>query len=250
VSLLPSGERAPRDSQNSWQRRSFAAVLPLAFVALVAGGGCPEETQPNDDDAPPSCTLAFLGDQSKDPSIELIYFGADQMDHPLVDGGEIDLIFPPQGGRVLFVGVRATNVDPCGVKLTGALRDTSTGQVRLDTRTVNLRDDGSGFGASTPGDIASYANVPVCPNQWSARDAFGESFELEVALTDLRDRTATEVVQVKPRCAEPANEAECLCICQGGYVLGQQCTDPTGSGGGGTGGEGGGGVGGGAGGGL
>lgn len=238
MSSLPSDGRASRAPRGAGARRAFALVMPLALVALLAGGGCPEEESPpnDDDDGPPACTLAFLGDESKDPSIELIYFGADQMDHPIVDGGDIDLIFPPQGGRVLFVGVRATDVDPCGVKLTGALRDTSTGQVRLDTRTVNLRADGSGYGASTPGDIASYANVPICPNQWTALDAYGSSFELEVSLSDARDRTVTKKLQVTPRCAEPANEAECLCICQGGYVLGQQCTDPTGSGGGGAGG--------------
>lgn len=212
--------------------------MPAGIVIVAVLSGCPdEETPPGDDDGPPGCELPFLGDASQDPSIELIYFGADEKDHPVTNGGTIDLILPPQGGRVLFVGVRVTDVDPCGVRLTGALRERATGQVRFDTRTVNLRDAGDGLGASTPGDIASYANIPICPNQWTARDTFDESFELEVAVEDSRGRSASKLVEVVPICAQAEHEAECLCICKGGYVLGEQCVDPNGSGGGGAGGS-------------
>ena len=49
---------------------------------------------------------------------------------PLADGGPLAILQPPQGGRVVFVGVRATNVDGCGLQLTGALRDETSRQVR------------------------------------------------------------------------------------------------------------------------
>jgi hypothetical protein len=229
VSLLPSA------SALRATRRTRGSVVPSPPSSRSRSsrwlqlGGCPEETQPNDDDAPPSCTLAFLGDQSKDPSIELIYFGADQMDHPLVDGGEIDLIFPPQGGRVLFVGVRATNVDPCAgeahrraarhVDRAGPPRHTNGEPAR---RRLGLRREH----AWRYRELRQRAGLPE-PVDGSRR------FRRELRARGLADRRARshgdEVVQVKPRCAEPANEAECLCICQGGYVLGQQCTDPTGS---------------------
>ena len=39
-----------------------------------------------------------------------------------------------------------------------------------------------------------------------------------------------QTLKVIPACAEPAHEAECLCICQGGYVLGQSCAADAGPG--------------------
>ncbi len=193
---------------------------------------------------PPSCMLPFLGDETKDPEIELFYNGADLLDHPLADGGTIDIIEPPQGGRVLFVGVRAINVDPCGVTLTGALRDPGTMQVRFDTRNLNLIDDGSGYGRSVTGDIASYSNVPVCHNTWTDLDIYDTTFTLEVTLKDQRQRQTQKTISVVPICAEPDKAVQCECICDGDYVLGDVC----GAGGGGQGGgdQGGGGQGGGA----
>ena len=185
----------------------------------------------------PSCTLPFLGDETKDPEIELFYNGADLMDHPLADGGSIDIIEPPQGGRVLFVGVRVTNVDPCGVTLTGALRDPGTMQVRFDTRNLNLIDDGTGHGRSVTGDIASYANVPVCHNTWTDLDIYDTTFTLEVTLKDKRQRQTMKTISVVPSCAEPDKAVQCECICAGDYTLGDACGGG-GPGGGGQGGSG------------
>ncbi len=180
------------------------------------------------------CTLPFLGDPTKEPEIEVFFQGADTQDHACEPGGPIDIIEPPQGGRVLFVGVRATNIDPCAVTLTGTLRDLSSTAIRFDTRTLNLRDEGNGYGRSAPGDIAAYSNIPVCHNTWTDRNIYGEPFTLEVTLKDRHGKEVEESLQVVPRCAEPANEAQCLCICEGGYQLGDAC------GGGGPGGGGGG----------
>lgn len=224
------------------QRASMG--FALATIALL-GAGCPEESDGTGTGGTgagqPTCDLPYLGDQAADPQLELIYYGADEMDHPLEDGGVVDLILPPQGGRVLFIGVRATNVDPCEAVLTGAMRDTDTQQVRFDTRTINLVADGDGWGKSATGDIASYANVPACHNTWTPKDIFGSDFQLEVVLKDRAGKEVQKTISARPSCAEPENEAECLCICQGGYVLGQECGEGGGGeGGGGQGGAGGG----------
>jgi hypothetical protein len=63
----------------------------------------------------------------------------------------------------------------------------------------------------------------VCPNQWSATDAFGNSYELEVMLTDRRDASVEQKMKVVPRCAEPDKERECMCLCKAGYILGENC---------------------------
>jgi hypothetical protein len=48
-----------------------------------------------------------------------------------------------------------------------------------------------------------------------------------MSLRDRDDRSMKKVVRVKPACAEPENEAQCLCICKKGYVLGEMCSsDP------------------------
>jgi hypothetical protein len=218
--------------------RGGAVALVTSLLAACPGddGDATSTTSSTSSSVPPSCTLPFLGDDTKDPELELFYYGADLADHDLADGGEVHLIEPPQGGRVLFVGVRVINVDPCGVTLTGALRDPGTMQVRFDTRNLNLIDDGTGHGRSVTGDIASYANVPVCHNTWTDLDIYDTPFTLEVTLKDKRQRQTMKTITVVPTCAEPDKEVQCTCICDGDYVLGDAC---------GGGGPGGGGVGGG-----
>ncbi|GAC1546919.1 MAG: hypothetical protein NVS3B10_10840 [Polyangiales bacterium] len=152
--------------------------------------------------------------------------GADGRSSKVNDGDDVALTFPPQGGRVIFAGVRATNLDPCAVKLSGALRDETSLNVRVDTRTVNLKPTGDGWGASLDTDISSFSNVPTCPNQWADTDVFDHEFELTLTVTERGGRTATQTLKVKPRCAEPAREAECRCICKRGYVLGESCAGP------------------------
>jgi len=100
--------------------------------------------------------------------------GTNGVSTPVQSGGTVPLVTPPQGGRVIFLGVRATNVDPCAVKITGAIRDPATKQVRVDARTVNLSPSGDGYGVSVDSSISSFANVPVCPNEWASTDAFDQ----------------------------------------------------------------------------
>ena len=176
------------------------------------------------------CTTGFLGDASS-PDLDFLIVHADNSVVPLHDGDRVPMIFPPQGGRVIFVGVRATNVDGCAVKLTGALRDEASRQVRFDTRTVNLVSTGDGWGASVAanasaaGAIASFANIPACPNQWSTTDVYGNKYRLEVTVKDRLGHELTKATEVVPECGEPDRLAECRCICKAGYVLGESCAD-------------------------
>ena len=75
----------------------------------------------------------------------------DGSDVPIADGDDLAILFPPQGGRVAFVGVRALNVDGCAVQVTGALRDLGSRQIRLDGRTVNLTKLADGWGTTGTG---------------------------------------------------------------------------------------------------
>jgi hypothetical protein len=105
------------------------------------------------------------------------------------------------------------------------LRDLTSGEVRLDSRTVNLLPSGDGWGESDPHEISTYANVPVCPNEWSQTNLYGTTYQLELDIADREGRMAKQTLDVVPECSEPAHALECLCICEGGYVLGQSCGD-------------------------
>ena len=224
------------------------APLVLVLLPLAALGACSsEKSSPNAGgdagiDAPVSiCPTGYLGDPNKAIVIELRALLADGTDVPLDDGNDLALLAPPQGGRVSFVGVRATNLDGCAVQVTGALRDPVTKQVRLDGRTVNLRrevdDAGVSWGTTGKGtsaniedsaDLGDYSNVPICPNQWANQDIFDQTYELDVIVTDRLHKTTTKTINVVPRCAEPgAKEVACRCLCKNGYVLGEVCGDAT-----------------------
>ena len=198
----------------------------LVCMALGALAACAPANESSTDAGPLRCGEPFVGDPAAEPVLELTVLGVDGASTPLVEGGDAQLIFPPQGGRVIFVGARAKNLDPCGVQITGAIRDTQSMQTRVDSRTVNLAVQADGWATSSDTQIASFANIPVCPNQWASTDAFDQSFEILLAVKDDTGRSATRSVHATPRCAEPDKKSECLCQCKKGYVLGQACDAP------------------------
>lgn len=227
--------------------RSFTFALPV-LACTIALAGCPggSDAPPAGDggveaapDAPADCPAGFLGDPNEPMQLELRALRANGTDVPLNDGDDLAIVFPPQGGRVAFVGVRAINLDGCGVQVTGALRDLGSRQVRVDGRTVNLRKEADGWGTTGQGTttnledsaaIGDYSNVPLCPNQWAEVDVFDKPFEVEVLVKDRRKKTATKTVRVTPRCAEPgAKEVACRCLCKRGYVLGESCGEDAGA---------------------
>ena len=199
--------------------RSLAARLATALAAAVALTGCPDDEPPPEPDV---CQL-FLGDPELAPELEIRALPIGAPSVPVADGDTVDITMPPQGGRVVFTGVRATNLCAKGVQLTGSLRDTATGRLMADGRTINLEPGDDGWGSSTDADISTFSNVPVCPNQWSSRDIFDQDYELTLHVVDRDGLTATRTATVRPVCAEPDLEVECRCICKQGYVLGEAC---------------------------
>ncbi len=204
-------------------RRVLHALLLLTLAACSTSA--PEA--PFDAGPPgPPCDAGVVGDGGA-PAIQLQALQADGTVTPLVEGSSLPLVFPIQGGFVSFVGVRATNVDACGATITGALRDLATQEVRLDSRTVNLEPVGGGWsttGVSGSATSANFANIPLCPNEWSSTNVYGNLYGLEVTLQDARGRKVTQKIHVTPQCAEASMLDNCLCNCQKGYVLGQACS--------------------------
>lgn len=204
-------------------------MITLCTAAL---SGCPDNppNPPNDGGAGgSSCTLEYVGDKDAPIEIEVVTLDPDYVAQPFTDGGDASILFPPQGGRVIFAGVRAKNLDPCAVRLTGAMRDPVTMQVRIDTRTVNLDPTEDGWGQSDAGDISTFSNIPVCPNNWSDQDVFDQTFGLEMRVKDKDGKEGSAVLNVVPRCNEVKTvdgqdlQKDCLCICKEGYVTGEMC---------------------------
>jgi hypothetical protein len=225
-------------------KRILVALVMLGFATIPVLTGCPEKENPPPPadagfDATSVCPTGFLGDPSKEPIIELRALLADGSDVPIAEGDDLAIIFPPQGGRVAFVGVRATNIDGCGVQVTGTLRDRSSKQIRFDGRTVNLRREPDGFGTTGRGtktniedsaEIGDYSNIPLCPNQWADEDVFDRPYDLEVEVVDRQQKKkVVKTIGVVPRCAEPgAKETACRCLCKKGYVGGESCGEDAG----------------------
>ena len=219
-------------------------IAPPLLAAGFGLAGCPgagEATPASDagvEAAPSTCDAGYLGDPTKDIALELRALRADGTDIALNEGDDLAIVFPPQGGRVSFIGVRAINLDGCGAQVIGALRDLGSRQVRVDGRTVNLTKEPDGWGTTGHGTttniedsaaIGDYSNVPVCPNEWADVDVFDQPFEIEVKIVDRSKKTATKVIKVTPRCAESgAKGTACRCLCKHGYVLGESCGEDAG----------------------
>lgn len=208
---------------------SAGARLFAMAGALLAALGC-STPAPDGPANPYQCKVGFIGVEGGAPDFDIQVLLADNTVAILQDGGVVPMLLPPQGGRVIFVGVRATNVDGCALQLTGALRDLASGRVSVDSRTINLTSTGDGWGASgtatsISGAIANFSNVRACANDWSQTDLDGHAFGLEVTIVDREKRTLTKRLQVTPECGQPDNLGECTCICRAGYMLGQACSD-------------------------
>jgi len=144
---------------------------------------------------------------------------------PLVDGGEVSLILPPQGGKVFLVGVRARNLDVCNVRLASAIRDHCTGRiVGRDGRPIFMVKGADGWAVPRqPHELSDYANVPACPSFGTERDVDGEPYDLELSLIDGRGREILINSTVVPVCAEPGVAGQCECECDKDYRLGAAC---------------------------
>lgn len=140
------------------------------------------------------------------------------------DGAEVDLTFPVQGGHVLFIGARVKNLLACRAELAAKLVDPTNGHVAAEERrqVAFTQAAGNGYGASDVADTAELANLPACPD-FLDRDIVGQSWRLELQVTDSAGRTASATRQVVPVCRQSSaqDRAICTCECRGGYSFGK-----------------------------
>jgi hypothetical protein len=196
-------------------RRARAAAFALAATACTdaASRTCPV----GDRRLPIELTAMTWDGSAETAAVEL------------VDGGEVVLRRPAQGGKVLYLGVRARNVDACGVQLTSALRDPTSGEViALDQRPVPLVAGGDGWAVPAPPFEQALTNLGVCPNADAEVDVDGHPWRLELRLEETSGaRRATIELTVWPRCPVGEEAFECACECDSDFHVGGECpVDP------------------------
>jgi len=176
---------------------------------------------------PQESASCFVGDAAEPVEFEVVHRTADGDCVTTEDMAEVPLIQPPQGGKVLFVGVRARNLDGCGLTLATALVEPETGSViSLERRPVTLEPgEGGWMTPERPTEASNYSNLPACPRADLDRSIVGESYELRVSITDMEGRKATKSMQVIPTCGEPNLAALCECECAKDYRLGMPCSE-------------------------
>src|SRR5262249_15830741 len=128
-----------------------------------------------------------------------------------------DLVFPPQGGFVLFVSGRVRGLDDGNVQMRARILDPSTqAQIAADTRVATLQRDPADADSWLP-DLRSYQNVPnvtMCPSN-STTDLFDVPLTLELTVTALTSqRTGMTTLSTVPSCRQTDAKQLALCKCE------------------------------------
>ena len=135
----------------------------------------------------------------------------------LAPGASLDLVFPPQGGFVLFVGGRVQGLDDGTVQMRARMIDPASQMtVAENTRVVALKRDSADAASWIP-DLRSYQNVPnvtMCPST-STTDLFDVPLTLELTATELSSgRVGTATLTSTPSCRQTDAKQLALCQCE------------------------------------
>lgn len=165
----------------------------------------------------------FAGDPSEPVQVELVLDRAGDL-ITVSDHDRADLLPPPQGGFVMYAGVRAKNISSCGAQLRGQLRDAATlvALSDFDLRSSDFEPE-KNSNWWVPTSLANFdtvPNIPVCPDN-SGGSVLGKEVLLSVRLSDRSLRTATAEKLIVPSCPNDGCRAMCECICSAGTQPGK-----------------------------
>jgi hypothetical protein len=185
-----------------------------AIVAGFALAGCAAEEEPLE--------RCLFGDRDASAMLEIVHLDRDSNIVATLPNAEVPLHTPEQGGWILLLGARATNIDGCQLELTTSSRDVGGDSViKLDQRPARLKDDGDGWAISS---ASTLGNLGVCREATAGRDRDGQPLVVTVAIEDLDGRRASREMTVVPVC--PDDDPRCACECARDYVLGATCPLP------------------------
>lgn len=195
-------------------------LIPLLFSCSENG-----EDLPDVGSLDATIKFCFVGDRNAEPIIEPVILDENEQIQPLTNNMNVPLVEPPQGGMVMFVSVRARNLDGCPAQISTSLKDICTGEiVAFDDRPIELKPMGDVLVPLPPADynigIADFSNITSCPNRRLGRDMFGHPYRLSIFVTDKESRTASTAITINPFCAAGlrGKQEECLCTCDQEYT--------------------------------
>jgi hypothetical protein len=175
---------------------------------------------------------AFLGEDGGAPAVIPELRAEDGTPRDLLDGAVVDLVRPPQGGHVIFVGARGTGLCGDNATLRGSLRFADDTLIALEGRSLDFApiDGMPDWGRPDYTNIAGLANVPVCPNN-TGRALLMTPLLLQAEVEDRSGRHAIGGAQVMVACtqADAACRALCECECAKDYDISVGCDLPQGT---------------------
>lgn len=208
MTRVPRPTWTPTPTQPRTDARSACALLLAA--GILACGVEPTEPQP----IPPEAKLEVRAGNFEQSTGSLRLLEA---------GDSVSLVSAPQGGHVLHASARVTGLRTARAELRARLRDPDTHAIHAEeARTALFELVGDEQWEPRAGSVTDVAHIPVCPD-YEARDVVGESWLLEVLVTELPHRTGTgsAEVLVTPSCVGADALALCECECLANYVLGK-----------------------------
>jgi hypothetical protein len=169
----------------------------LAIMFGLAGCGGSDE--------PTACTEIAAGDAF------MVVSEANSTIRDVVEGGEVPLIRPIQGGQILLVGARVRSSEKCTYRAAGTVNDLATDvQLGRDERTLELLPQPDGFATPEQG-FVPLINVPVCPSGAATGRIDDNPLNLRVELaTEEDDLVLTLNATVVPVCSDAGCHTDCL----------------------------------------
>ena len=194
-------------------------MITTRSLILIVASACSAEIM----ETAPICADDVVGDLSAAPEVEIVVRDAAGNVQLAEDMMSVDLIVPPQGGKVFLVAPRVRNMFTCSLRVTATLRDECTNRIlALEARPLRFAPAGDGWASPVnPSLISSWSNVPACPTAAAVRDVEGEPYLLTITVEDSRGRSASVSRRVVPTC--PDGDERCLCECDASYRLGETC---------------------------
>jgi hypothetical protein len=143
----------------------------------------------------------------------------------LQDGDPVDLVQPPQGGHVIFIGAKVQGCPSDVVELLVRFRRAEGGAIiQEEKRTVAMEAVPGEPDTMRPKDSPSQVGQPaLCPD-YDSEDVLGQEMTLEVEVRPLYVEPpvlATARRRVVPTCDRALDQKLCKCECTANYVLGR-----------------------------
>jgi len=201
----------------------------VALLGALSCTACPEpDGDAGTDGGGGGCDPTIVGDLAEELEMEIVLRTASGGQVDAVPYGEVELFRPPQGGKVFLVGARVKNIDICGLRITGSLRDPCDSRIlAFESRPFRTYVTDAGYAEPiNPNSLSNYANVPACPRAQAGRRVNDNVYEMTVLVEALDGRSREMTIPVVPVCAQPGVLGDqCECECKQGYVLGEDCAE-------------------------